>query len=81
MVCALPQGRSPPSRAITLAASSSRPSSIATSWCYWGVFFHGWKQDVPDVGAHREGYYDSLLTSEGALEDRGCPDSLASERW
>ena len=59
---------------------------------YWGSFifvlgvigafsFHGWKQDVPDVGAHREGYYDSLLTSEGALEDSGCPDSLASERW
>ena len=51
------------------------------SRCYWGVFFHGWKQDVPNVGAHREGYYDSLLTSEGALEDSGCPDSLASERW
>uniref|UniRef100_A0A453R4J1 Uncharacterized protein n=1 Tax=Aegilops tauschii subsp. strangulata TaxID=200361 RepID=A0A453R4J1_AEGTS len=49
--------------------------------CYWGVFFHGWKQDVAGVGARREGYYISLLTSEGALEDSGCPDSLASERW
>ena len=51
------------------------------SRCYWGVFFHGWKQDVAGVGAHREWYYDSLLASEGALEDSGCPDSLASERW
>ncbi|EMS56726.1 hypothetical protein TRIUR3_33209 [Triticum urartu] len=38
--------------------------------CVIGTFFfHGWKQDVPDVGAHREGYYDSLLTSEGIIDD------------